>query len=237
MRCPFFFWRIKITIQHRNIPDAQLHEPKGVSAASANQVYTANGSGSGVWKRPDTTVIAGMAGDGGSTNLIPVSNGSNGFTFKRRAAYGSMTITNNTNNFAVPLAADLTLNTNSDYVLFTGTGAPWAFTSPTLDVTFNTDRMIAPVTGVYEVILWANISSFPSNVAKVGLKYRVNGTNFSPRKVVCKSNSAGDYGSLNGSGLVQLTAGDYIQIMFASTVAGGLIVGDLNATIILIKAD
>ncbi len=226
-----------MSIQHSAIPDAQLHEPKGVVSASVNQIYTANGSGSGVWKRPDTTVLAGMSGDGASTNLIPVSNGTNGLTFKRRAGYGSMTITNNTNNFAVPLAVDLTLNTNSDYALFTGTGAPWAFTSPTLDVTFNTDRMIAPVTGVYEIILWANIASFPSNVAKIGLKYRINGSTFSSRKVVCKSNSAGDFGSLNGSGLVQLTAGDYMQIMFASTVAGGLIVGDLNATLILIKAD
>lgn len=226
-----------MSIQHLNIPDAQIHEPKGVVSASAGQVYVANGSGSGVWKKPDSATLAGMSGDGGSTNLIPISNGSNGFTFKRRAGYGSMTITNNTNSFAVPLAVDATLNTNSDYVLYTGTGAPWAFTSPTLDVTFNTDRMIAPVTGVYEVILWANIASFPSNVAKIGLKYRVNGSTFSPRKVVCKSNSAGDYGSLNGSGLVQLSAGDFIQIMFASTVAGSLVIGDLNATIILIKAD
>lgn len=226
-----------MSIQHLNIPDAQIHEPKGVVSASAGQVYVANGSGSGVWKKPDSATLAGMSGDGGSTNLIPISNGSNGFTFKRRAGYGSMTITNNTNSFAVPLAVDATLNTNSDYTLYTGTGAPWAFTSPTLDVTFNTDRMIAPVTGVYEVILWANIASFPSNVAKIGLKYRVNGSTLSPRKVVCKSNSAGDYGSLNGSGLVQLSAGDFIQIMFASTVAGSLVIGDLNATIILIKAD
>lgn len=226
-----------MAIQHAVIPDAQLHEPKGVVSASAGQVYVANGSGSGTWKKPDTTVLAGMSGDSGSTNLIPVSNGTNGFSFKRRASYGSMTITNNTNNFAVPLAVDATLNTNTDYALFSGTGAPWAFTSPTLDITFNTDRMIAPVTGVYEVILWANIASFPSNVAKVGLKYRVNGTAFSARKVVCKSNSAGDFGSLNASGLVQLSAGDYMQIMFASTVAGNLVIGDLNATLILIKAD
>lgn len=199
-------------------------------------VYVANGSGGGVWKRVDSLTLAGLTGDGGSNNLHLVTNGTNGYTLKRNRAYGSMTITNNTNAFAVPLATDATLNTNSDYVLFTGTGAPWGFTSPTKDVTFLTDRMFAPVTGVYEVILWANIAQFPTNTAKVGLKYRVNGSVFSPRKVICKSNSAGDYGSLNGSGLVSLTAGDYVQIMFASTAAGGLIIGDLNATLLLHEA-
>lgn len=36
-------------IQHKNIPDAQLHEPKGVASASANTVYLADGLGSGSW--------------------------------------------------------------------------------------------------------------------------------------------------------------------------------------------
>ena len=39
-----------MSIQHRDIPEAQLHEPKGVSSASTNEVYVANGSGSGAWK-------------------------------------------------------------------------------------------------------------------------------------------------------------------------------------------
>jgi hypothetical protein len=36
-------------IQHRDIPDAQRHEPKGISTASANQLYLSNGSASGSW--------------------------------------------------------------------------------------------------------------------------------------------------------------------------------------------
>ncbi|MCW8842760.1 MAG: hypothetical protein OQK00_05030 [Rhodobacteraceae bacterium] len=38
-----------MTIEHRDIQESGLHEPKGVSLATANQVYVANGSGSGVW--------------------------------------------------------------------------------------------------------------------------------------------------------------------------------------------
>jgi len=38
---------IKGDIQHSDLPDELLHEPKGASTASAGQVYIANGSGSG----------------------------------------------------------------------------------------------------------------------------------------------------------------------------------------------
>lgn len=38
-----------MAIEHDAIPNAELHEPKGVSAATSGQVYVANGSGSGVW--------------------------------------------------------------------------------------------------------------------------------------------------------------------------------------------
>lgn len=41
-----------MTIQHSAIPDAQLHEPKGVASAGLAKVYVANGTGSGTWDYP-----------------------------------------------------------------------------------------------------------------------------------------------------------------------------------------
>ncbi len=38
------------TIQHSTLAGSEVHEPKGVSTASANQVYVADGAGSGAWK-------------------------------------------------------------------------------------------------------------------------------------------------------------------------------------------
>jgi len=38
------------TVQHNVIPEADLHESKGVSTASNNSIYIANGAGSGTWK-------------------------------------------------------------------------------------------------------------------------------------------------------------------------------------------
>lgn len=36
-------------VQHSSLPDAELHEPKGVVDASSGEVYVADGSASGVW--------------------------------------------------------------------------------------------------------------------------------------------------------------------------------------------
>ena len=38
-------------IQHRDIPEAQLHEPKGISTAAADRVYVSDGTGRGNWER------------------------------------------------------------------------------------------------------------------------------------------------------------------------------------------
>lgn len=38
-----------MTIEHVNATDPDIHEPKGVAAASAGQAYLANGAGSGTW--------------------------------------------------------------------------------------------------------------------------------------------------------------------------------------------
>lgn len=37
------------TVSHKNLPDAQRHEPKGASSASTGTVYVSNGAGSGAW--------------------------------------------------------------------------------------------------------------------------------------------------------------------------------------------
>jgi len=41
-----------MTIQHSDLTDPELHEPKGTSTATAGQVYTADGLGSGAWADP-----------------------------------------------------------------------------------------------------------------------------------------------------------------------------------------
>ncbi len=40
-----------MSIEHKDIPDAQRHEPKGISSAPNKSLYLANGVGSGAWDR------------------------------------------------------------------------------------------------------------------------------------------------------------------------------------------
>lgn len=40
-----------MSIDHKDIPNSHLHEPKNIVTASDKTVYVANGSGSGVWRK------------------------------------------------------------------------------------------------------------------------------------------------------------------------------------------
>lgn len=223
-------------IQHKDIPDSQRHEPKGIDSASIHQMYIANGAGSGSWSKVGSLNLVNLGGDSGVAGKIILTDGANGFTGKVFSSYGVMGITNNANNFVIGTAAvDPTLQSNSDYVLFTGAGAPFVGES-LYGTTFSVDRITVSVAGVYEVRFWSNIATFPSNTAKVGAKFRVNGTTWSPRTVVTKSNSAGDSGHLNAFGLVTLNANDYVQLYVASSATGNLVLSNANLTVELKRA-
>lgn len=44
-------------VLHSSLTTTDLHEPKGVAAATSGQVYIANGAGSGAWTTPDPVVF------------------------------------------------------------------------------------------------------------------------------------------------------------------------------------
>lgn len=45
-------------VEHSTLTTTDLHEPKGIAAASNNQIYVANGSGSGVWSARTHTLYS-----------------------------------------------------------------------------------------------------------------------------------------------------------------------------------
>lgn len=45
-------------VEHSTLTGSDLHEPKGITGAAANEVYVADGAGSGSWSAIDSTVIA-----------------------------------------------------------------------------------------------------------------------------------------------------------------------------------
>lgn len=66
-----------MTIQHKNITEADLHEPKGVSLATADTVYVADGAGSGDWVKVGPTSLAGVSTDGVAGQFVNVDGAGN----------------------------------------------------------------------------------------------------------------------------------------------------------------
>lgn len=211
-----------------------MHEPKGASLAAAGKVYVATGQGSGVWDHMGSESLKGLAGTI-PEGMAVLSDGSGGFKFVPYVQYGSIAITNNNGSFTLDEAVDEALNTNSDYKMISGVGAPWS-----ADLNYNvgpeTDGLTVNNNGVYKVEAWIDISQYPSNAAKLAVKYVVNSNQFSARKVTSTSNANGDAGNLVGFGMVSLTAGATVRLAMASTVAGTTILESANLTLTLVRA-
>lgn len=144
-------------------------------------------------------------------------------------------INNNSTGFAVVAAADGSLNTNSDYKVISGTGAPWS-SDLTHGVGIAGDGLTPSTDGIYKVETWLDIVGFPTNTSRLALKYVINGNQYSLNKISVKSNSAGDAGNLSGFWIVQLSAGDTVQLAVASSDAGNIIFESGNASLTLVRA-
>lgn len=65
--------------RHSVLTGSALHEPKDISTASANEVYVADGAGSGDWGDVTSTMLGLSGGEAGD---VVVSNGANGFAYR-----------------------------------------------------------------------------------------------------------------------------------------------------------
>ena len=97
-------------IQHKNITDPNIHEPKGVALAAVDTVYVATGSGSGVWKKVDTAITSYIEYSFiGSLSSSTATSANYPTTFTTVTA-GDTGITNNTNRLTVTKAGIYLIN-------------------------------------------------------------------------------------------------------------------------------
>ena len=109
-----------MTIQHKLITGADLHEPKDVAAAAANKVYVANGSGSGTWATlatasiTDDAVTADKLANSINT-AIAANTAKTGITSSQATAITANTakVTNATHSGEVTGATALTIANNA----------------------------------------------------------------------------------------------------------------------------
>lgn len=98
--------------EHNTLTGTQLHEPKGVAAATAGEVYVADGAGSGTWSSPATSSSLDYGGLY-SIHTDGVTIGTIGTTAKKLLAFSH----DSPSNGITPAHAndEITILTTGDY--------------------------------------------------------------------------------------------------------------------------
>ena len=221
-------------IQHRDIPDGERHEPKGISAALSGQAYFSNGSGQGVWKKVSTSEIQGLGASPGSDRRV-LSDGTGGFRYVLDAAVGFFRIQGNTNALTIATPGGPDLIAATGYQNLTGTGAPIV---PGINyfVGFDTDSLNITISGAYEVTIWANITEFPANDSKVALRWKKNNSELAVVKPMAGGALTTSCANISATDQVELQAGDNLRLAVAATAAGSVKISDLVFSVSLIRS-
>ena len=97
-----------MAIEHDAIPNADIHEPKGVSGAVSGDVYVADGAGSGAWSQQSGATYGGIYSIDSSIAIATI-----GTTAKKYAAFD----TDMPANGVTPAHAsdNITISTAGDY--------------------------------------------------------------------------------------------------------------------------
>lgn len=193
-----------MSIEHKDIIDPNIHEPKGVSTAAAETVYRANGLGSGTWGFP---LLQGQTA--AEDNKVPMKSGS-GILWQDHPWYAP--------NFAeidrAPAEVALTANTPvildgfafDDYV-----GGKYTLTG--------TNELTVEDSGYYLLTVRGRFSpstNLSSSNETITMSVRVNGTVSVPYRemdiTILRNAIAGDVFTVENSRIIGLTAEDVIDI-------------------------
>lgn len=130
--------------------------------------------------------------------------------------YATRTITNNSSLIAKTAATDPTLVSNTDYTQVTALFGAIP-DGVVRGITQQTNSLTITRAGVYEIMLWASVSTSNNNV-NVAFKFAVNGTIQLVRRPIVRLDALNNIGTVCANGLVQLGVGDVVTLWLASTV-------------------
>lgn len=194
-----------MTIQHKLITDPDIHEPKGTSTALANQVYAANGSGSGSWQdvKPAGTV-------GAVANKVYVTDGAGAGSLQYPAGklYADMYIDAG--------VTSQTLSAGSAYAKL-DPGSEWtagAYKGLTINGTDGTITLTEP--GTYMISFWVSFTT--ASIAagtEYNFRYAINGTPTARIIKVEKHTAGSDLLSICAQGLATVSANDVLSVHVA----------------------
>lgn len=103
------------TVAHSTLTGAELHEPKGVDSANANEIYVANGSGSGVWGKVGQLSLNGVSATASAGRFV-ATNSTGGFVLAD-TAHGTCYYATTT----IPVTNPNTISSSGNLVTITTT--------------------------------------------------------------------------------------------------------------------
>jgi hypothetical protein len=81
-----------MAIEHKNITDAERHEPKGISTATVDKVYFSNGAGSGSWGLVEADKIKSTSISDGYVLVADEASGETRWSLSQQSGHGSFVI-------------------------------------------------------------------------------------------------------------------------------------------------
>lgn len=85
---------------HSALTGAELHEPKGVSTATSNETYVANGAGSGTWSEPEPK---GATGASAEQVYVADGAGSGAWTTRQYVLSGTIADISTSGDLYIPI--------------------------------------------------------------------------------------------------------------------------------------
>lgn len=191
---------------HKDLPDSELHEPKGIASALSDEVYEADGSGSGSW-------VNNFA-----YGQLAIDNGSD------------------TNDIALSAATDSTLNTDSDYVKLNVTGLWQDDGSERTTVSASDGDITVDHPGVYEISFYCSLYNDKSAETDIAFKWGLNGTLSSTKLVDTFKGSGQRHSVSSSAIYSGLTTNDSIDLYVAADTSQTATISDAKFFIRMIKA-
>lgn len=190
-------------VEHSTLPDAELHETKGIASATAGQILVADGAGSGTFQTNNT--------------FAP--------------QHASALIIDNSTIIVIPVATDSTLHTSADYVPIPPALITQDLSQGiTFDVN---DAFVVASAGTYFLQVWAAMSSSGTNNTVALAYSINGVFQVVARPVVkVKLKTAGDIISISGFGITTLAIGDVLRIGVADDTGSNVTLHEFCATLI-----
>lgn len=178
-----------MAVVHKNLPDSELHEPKGVSSAAADQVYVTDGDGSGTFRPYDPgftpfstadadQVYVSDGGGGGvllpydkepkdiddaSADQVYVADGSGSGSWEDYYTPTSPAyasmLAQNDSTLSLSAASDSDLKTNSDYVPLNTTDMWEVEVASGVSASASSGQFTVSSEGDYHILICASLKS------------------------------------------------------------------------------